>query len=355
MPHLFSPLTIRDITLRNRIGVSPMCMYSYEDGLANDWTLAHLGARAAGGVGLVISEAAAVEARGRISPDDLGIWSDAHIDPLARVTRFIKSQGAVAGIQLAHAGRKASSTRPWDGGAPLQLTDPRGWQVVGPSPLAFSPRHQTPEELTLEGIRQVQAAFVDAARRALQAGFEWLELHGAHGYLIHSFLSPWSNHRADAYGGSFDNRIRFCIETVQAARAVWPERLPFTVRISGTDWIGEEGWTLEESVELAKRLKAEGVDLVDCSSSGNAQHAKPPVGPGYQVHIAEAVRCGAEIHTAAVGLITTPEQADAVIREERADVVLLGRALLRDPHWALRAAKELGHPAPVPPQYLRAF
>jgi 2,4-dienoyl-CoA reductase-like NADH-dependent reductase (Old Yellow Enzyme family) len=355
MPHLFSPLTIRDISLRNRIGVSPMCMYSYEDGMANDWLMAHLGSRAVGGAALVISEATAVEARGRITADDLGLWSDEHIAPLAQVTRFLKTHGAVAGVQLAHAGRKASSTRPWDGGKPLQPADPRGWQTVGASPLAFSPEHQTPEELTLEGIRAVQASFVAATRRALAAGFEWMELHAAHGYLIHSFYSPWSNRRTDAYGGSFENRIRFCIETVQGMRAVWPERLPFTVRISGEDWIGAEGWTLEQSVELARRLKDEGVDLIDCSSSGNVQHAHPPVGPGYQVPIAEAVRRGAEIRTAAVGLITTPQQADAIIREERADVVLLGRALLRDPYWPVHAAQELGQPAPLPPQYLRAY
>lgn len=355
MPHLFDPLTIREITLRNRIGVSPMCMYSYTDGMANDWLLAHLGALAVGGAGLVISEATAVEARGRISPDDLGIWSDEHIAPLARVTRFLKQHGAVAGVQLAHAGRKASTTRPWDGGQPLQPTDPRGWQVVGPSALPFSPAHQTPEELTLQGIQEIQAAFRAAAERALTAGFEWLELHGAHGYLIHSFYSPWSNRRSDGYGGSFDNRIRFFLETVRGVRAVWPERLPFTVRISGTDWIGEEGWTLEESVELARRLKAEGVDLVDCSSSGNTHHAHPPVGPGYQVPIAAAVRAGAGIATAAVGLITTPQQAEEIIAADRADVVLLGRALLRDPHWPLHAARELDQPAPIPPQYIRAY
>ncbi len=355
MPHVFDPLTIREITLRNRIGISPMCMYSYTDGMANDWLLAHLGSRAVGGAGLVISEATAVEARGRISPDDLGIWSDEQIAPLARVTRFIKEHGAVAGVQLAHAGRKASTTRPWDGGRPLHPGDARGWQVVGPSAVPFSAAHQTPEELSLEGIQRIQAAFRAAAERALAAGFEWLELHGAHGYLIHSFYSPWSNRRTDPYGGSFDNRIRFCLETVRAMRSVWPERLPFTVRISGTDWIGADGWTLEESVELARRLKTEGVDLIDCSSGGNVPDAKPPVGPGYQVPIAEAVRAGAGIATAAVGLITTAEQAEEIISAERADVVLLGRASLRDPHWPIHAARSLGQPAPIPPQYLRGF
>ncbi len=355
MPDLFTPLTIRDITLRNRVGMSPMCMYSYEDGLANDWLLAHLGARAAGGAGLIISEATAVEARGRITADDLGLWNDAQIAPLARVTRFLKQQGAVAGVQLAHAGRKASGTRPWDGGQPLQPSDPRGWQVVGPSPLAFSPAYQTPQELSVEEIHAIQAAFVTAAQRALAAGFEWLEIHAAHGYLLHSFYSPWSNRRTDRYGGSFDNRIRFLVETAQAVRAVWPEHLPLTARISGTDWIGADGWQVEDSVALALRLKAEGVDLIDCSSGGNVFQARVPAEPGYQVHISEAVRQGAGIATAAVGLITTPGQADALVREGRADMMLLGRALLRDAYWAVHAAHTLDRPAPVPPQYLRAY
>ena len=350
MPHLFEPLTIKGVTLRNRIGVSPMCMYSYTDGFSNDWQLAHLGARAVGGAGLVIAEATAVEARGRITPYDLGIWADEQIEPLARVTRFIKEHGAVAGIQIAHAGRKAGSKRPWETGEPQRP----GWQGVAPSPMAFTPDSRIPHALNKDEITGIQAAFRDGAQRALVAGFEWLEIHAAHGYLIHSFYSPLSNQRTDEYGGSFENRIRFLLETVRVIRPVWPERLPLTVRISGTDWV-EGGWTVDDSVELARHLKTEGVDLVDCSSGGAAPNAKVPAGPGYQVHIAEAVRRGAGIQTAAVGLITTPAQADEIIRNEQADLVLLGREMLRDPHWAIHAAQALGQPAPVPSQYLRAF
>lgn len=354
MPHLFEPLTIGAVTLRNRIGVSPMCMYSYTDGISNDWQLVHLGARAVGGAGLVIAEATAVEARGRISPDDAGIWSDAHVDPLARVTRLVKAYGAVPGIQIAHAGRKASTRPPKDGGGPLQAGEPRGWQVVGASPVPFTDGYQTPLELDQAGIAEVQSAFCAGAGRALAAGFEWLELHAAHGYLIHSFYSPLSNRRMDRYGGSFENRIRFFLETVAAVRSVWPERLPLTVRISGTDWM-EGGWTVEESVALAIRLKAAGVDLVDCSSGGSSALAKVPVGPGYQVPISEAIRKGAGIPTATVGMITAPAQADEIIRNGCADVVLLGREMLRDPYWALHAAQTLKQPPPVPAQYLRAF
>lgn len=350
MPHLFEPLTIKGVTLRNRIGVSPMCMYSYTDGFSNDWQLAHLGARAVGGAGLVIAEATAVEARGRITPYDLGIWADEQIEPLARVTRFIKEHGAVAGIQIAHAGRKAGSKRPWETGEPQRP----GWQGVAPSPMAFTPDSRIPHALNKDEITGIQAAFRDGAQRALAAGFEWLEIHAAHGYLIHSFYSPLSNQRTDEYGGSFENRIRFLLETVRAIRPVWRERLPLTVRISGTDWV-EGGWTVDDSVELARHLKTEGVDLVDCSSGGAAPNAKVPAGPGYQVHIAEAVRRRAGIQTAAVGLITSPAQADEIIRNEQADLVLLGREMLRDPHWALHAAQALGQTAPVPSQYLRAF
>ena len=353
MAHLFEPLTIRDVTLRNRIGVSPMCMYSYTNGFSNDWQLVHLGARAAGGAGLIIAEATAVEDRGRITPDDVGIWSDAHIGPLQRVTRFLKQYGAVPGVQIAHAGRKAATTRPWDGGKPLPAGDPRGWQVIGPSPLPFNAGYQVPHELSVAEIHAVQASFRAAAQRAFTAGFEWLEIHAAHGYLIHSFYSPLSNRRSDAYGGSFANRIRFLLETVQAVRAAWPERLPLTVRISGTDW-AEGGWTLEESVELARCLKDAAVDLVDCSSGGNLPNARVPLGAGYQVPISEAVRRGAGILTASVGLITSPAQADEIVRNGRADVVLLGREMLRDPNWAIHAAQALKQPAPVPPQYLRA-
>ncbi|RME57471.1 MAG: NADH:flavin oxidoreductase/NADH oxidase [Caldilineae bacterium] len=354
MPHLFSPITLRNVTLRNRIGVSPMCQYSCQDGFATDWHLVHLGARAVGGAGLIIAEATAVEPRGRISPHDLGIWSDAHVEPLARVARFLHEYGAVAGIQIAHAGRKASTARPWEGGRPLG-SEEGGWPVVGPSPIPFGPGHPVPQELTLEEIHTIQAAFQAAAVRAREAGFRFLELHGAHGYLIHSFHSPLSNQRQDAYGGSFENRIRFTLETVRGLRQVWPEELPLAVRISVTDWL-EGGWTVEESVDLAKRLKAEGVDLVDCSSSGGSPLSQPPVGANYQVPLAEAVRRGADIPTAAVGMIKEPFQADAIVRNGRADVVLLGRQFLQEPYWPLRAARALGLDVEnlVPDQYKRA-
>lgn len=354
MPHLFEPLTVRGITLRNRVGVSPMAMYSYTDGYSNDWQLVHLGAMAAGGAGLVIAECTAVEARGRITPGDVGLWSDAHVEPQRRMTSLVKQHGAVPGVQIAHAGRKACLQRPWDGGKPILADAAGGWQVLGPSPIPFDVGYQTPLELGKAEIQEVKAAFVSAAARAVKAGFEWLEIHAAHGYLFHSFYSPLSNQRTDEYGGSFENRIRFLLETTQGVRGVWPERLPLAVRISGTDWT-EGGWTVDESVELARRLKEAGVDLIDCSSSGNVANARVPVGPGYQVPISEAVKRGADILTATVGLITTPAQADEIIRAGRADLVLLGLAMLRDPHWALHAAQELKQPVPVPPQYLRAF
>lgn len=354
MPHLFEPITFRGVTLRNRIGVSPMCQYSYVDGFSNEWQLVHLGARAVGGAGLIIAEASAVEARGRITPDDLGIWRDEHIEPLARVARFIKEHGAVPGIQIAHAGRKASTNRPWDGGGPIPSGDPRSWPVVGASPIPFSDGYPSPHELTAAEIGEVTGAFRAAALRALAAGFEWLEIHGAHGYLLHSFYSPLSNHRTDPYGGSFENRTRFLREVTRAVRAVWPERLPLGVRLSCTDWI-EGGWTVEETTALAALLKTEGVDLVDCSSGGNAAKAPVPVGPGYQVPLSETVRRGAAVATAAVGMITTAAQADQIIRNGQADIVLLGREILRDPYWPLHAATALRQPAPVPPQYLRAF
>lgn len=354
MPHLFDPLQIKDITLRNRVGLSPMCQYSYIDGFSNDWQVVHLGARAVGGAGLIIAEATAVEARGRITPFDVGIWSEEHIEPLRRVARIIKANGAVAGIQIAHAGRKACVAQPWAGGKPVPAENPLWWQVVGASPLAFSQGFQLPVELSVDEIATIRQNFIAAAKRSLEAGFEWLELHGAHGYLLHSFCSPLSNQRSDRYGGSFENRIRFLLEVVQDVRKVWPERLPLTVRISGTEWVAD-GWNLDDSVALARLLKAEGVDLVDCSSAGNLPQAPVPVEPGYQVHIAEALRTGAEIATAAVGLITQVQQAEEIISRGQADLVLLGREMLRNPYWALHAAKELGQFDPVPPQYLRAF
>lgn len=354
MTHLFDPLKIKDITLRNRVGVSPMCQYSYVDGFSNDWQVVHLGARAVGGAGLIIAEATAVEARGRITPFDVGIWSDEHIEPLRRVARIIKANGAVAGIQIAHAGRKACVAQPWTGGKPVPAGDPLCWPVVGASPIAFSENYQVPHELTEQEITAIRQRFVEGAERSLAAGFEWLELHGAHGYLLHSFCSPLSNQRADRYGGSFENRVRFLLEVTRDLRKVWPDRLPFTVRISGTEW-DDNGFGLTDSVRLAKLLKDEGVDLIDCSSAGNLPHAPVPAEPGYQVHIAEAVRAGAGIPTAAVGLITQVQQAEEIITSGKADLVLLGREMLRNPYWALHAAIELEQHAPVPPQYLRAL
>ncbi len=354
MTHLFAPYSLRDVTLRNRIGVSPMCQYSAQDGFANDWHLAHLGARAAGGAGLVIAEATAVEARGRISPNDLGIWSDDHVPSLARIAGFIKSQGAVAGIQIAHAGRKASVNRPWDGGGPIEAGDPRSWPVIGPSPLPFADGYLVPHELSLVEITQVQAAFRTAAERAVAAGFEWLEIHGAHGYLVHNFLSQLSNRREDQYGGSRENRARFLLETVRAVREVWPERLPLAVRLSCTEWV-EDGWSLDDTIALAKALKPEGVDLIDCSSGGNLPKAPVPTGAGYQIPLSEAVRRQAQIPTATVGLISSPTHADEILRNGRADLVLLGRESLRNPNWPLFAAQALKQALPTPPQYLRAF
>ena len=356
MADLFSPLTIRSITLRNRIGVSPMCMYSSEDGHANDWHMVHLGARAAGGAGLVIAEATAASPEGRITPGDAGLWADSQIEPLARIVHFIKSQGAVPGIQIAHAGRKASADLPWKGGAHL-ADNAGGWTTIAPSAIAFGgDLHKVPREMSLADIARVQADFAATTKRAIAAGFEWLELHSAHGYLSHEFLSPISNHRTDNYGGSFENRIRFTIETARAIRAAWPEKFPLTTRISCTDW-AEGGWTPEESVELSHRFKKEGFDLIDCSSGGMVGHAKIPLGPGYQVQFAEKIRREAQIATAAVGMITDPAQADEIIRSDKADLVLLARAELNDPHWPLHAAKALNRTdALTPPsQYLRAF
>jgi len=342
MPNLFDTLTIKDVTLRNRIGVSPMCQYVSEEGMATDWHLVHLGSRAVGGAGLVIAEATAVEPRGRISPQDAGLWSDAHIEPLARITRFVKGHGAVPGIQLAHAGRKGSAARPWEGDHSLSDAE-GGWETLAPSPLAFGLKlTRAPKEMALTDIAFVKQAFQDAGRRAFEAGYEWLELHAAHGYLCHSFYSPLSNHRTDQYGGSFENRIRFALETFGAMREVWPERLPFAVRISCSDWI-EGGWTIEESIELARKLKDLGADLIDCSSGfGSPDHRKYPFGPGWQVPFADAIRRQVGIATAAVGLITEPVQADQIIRNGHADMVLLARQMLRDPYWPYHAAVALG-------------
>ena len=363
---LFDPFALRSVQLRNRIGVSPMCQYSSVDGYANDWHLVHLGARAIGGAGLIITEATAVQAHGRISPQDLGIWSDSHVEGLERLTRFITNYGAVPGIQLAHAGRKANSARPWEGGQPIP--DPSEmWRIVGPSAVPFKEGHPTPHEMSLDEIGEVKLAFRRAAQRAYDAHFKLIEIHAAHGYLLHNFYSPLANLRTDAYGGSFENRIRLLLEVVGEIRSVWPDDLPLAVRLSCSDWV-EGGWTIDDTVELAKQLKQAGVDLIDCSSGGNAAHAKVPATSGYQVPFAEAVRRGAQIATAAVGLITQPAQANEIVCNEQADIVLLGREVLRDPYWPLHAEQTLRENAAaesstsrssssiqIPPQYARAF
>jgi 2,4-dienoyl-CoA reductase-like NADH-dependent reductase (Old Yellow Enzyme family) len=353
MSHLFSPIEFRHVTLPNRIVVSPMCEYSSTDGFANDWHLVHLGSRAAGGAGLVFTEASAVLPEGRITPNDLGIWKDEHIAMLGRIVEFLHGQGAHAGIQLAHAGRKASMQRPWEGER-LLSPEEDGWtNVAAPSAIAFNDKYAKPHELDEAGIAEVTAAFAAAARRALAAGFDVVELHSAHGYLLHEFLSPHSNQRTDAYGGSFANRIRLPVETVDAVREVWPEQLPLFVRISATDWT-EGGWEIEQSVALARVLKEHGVDLIDCSSGGNVSGATIPTGPGYQVPFAERIRSEAGIATGAVGQITSAPQADQIVRTGQADMVLLARQMLRDPYWPLHAADELGEAVTWPPQYLRA-
>ena len=352
MPHLFDPLALRSLTLRNRIVVSPMCQYSSEDGLANDWHLVHLGSRAVGGAALVMTEAAAVTPEGRISPEDLGIWQDAHVGPLERIVRMIHAQGIPCGIQIAHAGRKGSTHRPWSGQGAIPA-GAGGWEPVGPGGERFADNYPAPRALTPGEISATVRAFADAARRARAAGFDVVEVHAAHGYLLHEFLSPLSNTRTDEYGGSFANRSRLTLETVDAVRAVWPADLPVFVRISATDWT-PGGWDIDQSVELARLLAAHGVDLVDCSSGGNVATARVPLGPGYQVPFAERIRKEAGVPTGAVGMITTPAQADDIIRTGRADCVFLARELLRDPYWPLHAAKALGHDVPWPSPYLRA-
>jgi 2,4-dienoyl-CoA reductase-like NADH-dependent reductase (Old Yellow Enzyme family) len=350
---LFSRFQLRSVEFSNRIGVSPMCQYSSQDGFATDWHLVHLGSRAQGGAGLVTLEAAAVTPEGRITPDDLGIWKDEHVPGLRRIAEFVHSQEARAGMQLAHAGRKASTASPFDGHG-LVLPADGGWQPVAPSAIAFAPTdYAVPAALDHAAITAVVEAFRNAARRALDAGFDFVEIHAAHGYLLHEFLSPLSNLRTDSYGDSFDNRIRLLLEVVDAVRSVWPERLPLFVRISATDW-AEGGWNIDESVALARRLRDRGVDLVDCSSGGNVADAKIPVAPGYQVGFAARIRREAGIATAAVGLITEPAQANAIIAEGQADFVFLARAELRDPYWPLHAATALGETVSWPKQYLRA-
>jgi 2,4-dienoyl-CoA reductase-like NADH-dependent reductase (Old Yellow Enzyme family) len=353
-PHLFTPLTIRSVTLRNRAGVSPMCQYSATDGMANDWHYIHLGSRAVGGAGLVMVEATGVAPEGRITPGCLGLWSDKQIEPLVPITTFVKQHGAVPGIQLAHAGRKASANLPWRGGAHLSDAE-GGWTTIAPSAIPFGgDLPKVPRAMTEGDIVRVQNDFVAAAKRALAGGFEWLELHAAHGYLFNEFLSPLANQRTDKYGGSFENRIHLLLDTARAVRAVWPETLPLAVRISAIDWV-EGGWDIEQSIALAKLLKSAGVDLVDCSSGGVVPDAKIKVEPGYQVPFAEQVRHGADIRTAAVGFITEPKQADDIVRSGKADLVLLARQMLVDPYWPAHAAKALGHQLTPPNQYARAW
>jgi len=353
MPHLFDSFTIRDLEFSNRVFVSPMCEYSSVDGYANDWHLVHLGSRAVGGAGLVLTEATAVLPEGRISPQDLGLWKDEHVDFLKRIVSFIHEQGSVAGMQLAHAGRKASTRRPWEGDGVVPETE-GGWQnVMAPSAIRFADNYPTPQALTVDGIQQVVRAFAAAARRACDAGFRVIEIHAAHGYLIHEFLSPLSNHRDDTYGGPFENRTRLVREIVTAVRSSWPKGAPLFVRISASDWV-EGGWDLEQSIELAHSLKQLGVDLIDCSSGGTVPHAKIPAGPGYQTPFAQRIRHEAEILTGAVGMITSGVQAEQIIGTGQADAIVIAREFLRDPYWPLRAAKELGQSISWPVQYLRA-
>lgn len=352
MATLFEPLTIASVTLKNRIVVSPMCEYSSEDGFANDWHMVHLGSRAVGGAGLIITEACAVSPEGRISAADLGIWKDEHITELKRITTFIKSQGSVAGIQLAHAGRKASTVEPWKGGQQIAIAD-GGWQILAPSAVPFKEGTMLPVALDQAGIQKVKDDFTKAAKRSLESGFEVIEIHAAHGYLINQFLSPLSNTRTDEYGGSFENRTRLLLEVIQSIKTVWPAELPLFVRISATDWV-EGGWTIADSVQLSIILKSAGVHLVDCSSGGVVSHAKIPVGPGYQVPLAKQVKAEAGILTGAVGLITEAQQAEDILNNHEADLIIIARELLRDPYFPLHAAAQLKHDVEWPVQYQRA-
>ncbi|WP_424493868.1 NADPH dehydrogenase NamA [Salinimicrobium sp. GXAS 041] len=349
---LFSPLKIKSVEIKNRITVSPMCMYSSEDGFSNNWHLVHLGSRAVGGAGLIISEATAVSPEARITPDDLGIWKDEHISGLKEITAFLEEQGAVPGIQLAHAGRKASTTSPWKGGKFI-TEEKGGWQTVAPSALAFNETDATPKQLDQTGIEKIKDDFKTAAKRAFEAGFKVAEIHAAHGYLLHQFLSPLSNKRTDDYGGTFENRIRLLLEVLDAVNEEWPSSLPLFVRISATDWV-EGGWNEEESVKLAQLLKEKGVDLIDCSSGGLVPHAKIPVQKGYQIKFAEKIKSETGILTGAVGLITTPQEASEVIESQQADLVLLAREFLRNPYFPMEAAQALDEELKWAPQYERA-
>jgi len=352
MSKLYSPLVLKGITLKNRITISPMCQYSAIDGFANDWHLIHLGSRAVGGAGLIIQEATAVSPEGRITPADLGLYQDEQIQKLQNITTFIHQQGAIAGIQLAHAGRKASCARPCDGGKQLQENE-GGWKTVSASDIAFIPEDHAPQMLNADGIIKVIADFKSATRRALSAGYKLLEIHAAHGYLVHQFLSPLSNFRTDRYGGSFENRVRLLLEIVKEVQTVWPENLPLFVRISATDW-AEGGWNSDEAVKLSALLKAEGVDLIDCSSGGLVPYAQIPVGPGYQVAFAERIKKEADILTGAVGMITEVQQAEEILEKGQADIIIIARASLREPYFALHGAKVLGDKIDWPLQYQRA-
>lgn len=352
MSKLFSPFTLKSITLKNRIVVSPMCMYSCIDGFASDFHLVHLGTRAMGGAGLIIQEATAVLPEGRISYADMGIWKDEHIEKLKEINQFIHEQGSVAGIQLAHAGRKASAETAWNGGRQIQ-EGANSWLPLAPSAIPFHEKDRTPKALSLEEIRLIVQAFKDAAKRSLQAGFKVLEIHAAHGYLIHEFYSPLSNFRTDEYGGSFDNRIRFLLEIIEAVQTEWPNDLPLLVRISATDWV-EGGWTIEDSVRLSIRLKERGVDLIDVSSAANIPKAPIPVAPNYQVPLATQIKQEADMPTAAVGLITGAQQAEDILQNNEADLIFMGRELLRNPYFPLQAAKELGADIAWPKQYERS-
>ncbi len=353
MSHLFSELALRELTLPNRVAVSPMCQYSSIEGYATDWHLVHLGSRAVGGASIVFTEAAAVLPEGRISPQDLGIWDDGHVEKLSRITTFIHEQGGVAGMQLAHAGRKASTKRPWDGDGAVVASD-GGWTPLAPTAVKFTENYPLPAEMTRADIEAVTVAFANAARRSHDAGFKLIELHAAHGYLFHEFFSPLSNLRSDEYGGSFQNRTRILRDVVSRVRTVWPDRLPLFVRISATEWAESGGWDIEESIELARNLKVLGVDLIDCSSGGGIPQARMPIGPGYQTSFAERIRREAGIATGAVGMITSPVQADHIIRTGQADLVLIAREMLRDPYWVLRASRKLAQPTSWPVQYVRA-
>ena len=350
---LFTPFRVRDIELKNRIVMSPMCEYSAKEGHPQPWHMVHLGSRAVGGAGLVMTEASAVEERGRISAEDAGVYDDAHIASWRPIAEFVKSQGAVVGMQLAHAGRKGSTAPPWAGGKGVAIAD-GGWEPVAPSKTPFDAGYPVPRALELDEIRGIAAAFRRAAERALEAGFQLIEIHAAHGYLIHEFLSPLCNSREDEYGGSFENRIRFALNVAKAIREVWPAELPLFCRVSATDWV-EGGWDLKQTIELSKRLKPLGVDLIDVSSGGAVPYAKIPVGPGYQVAFAEAIRKEAGIATGAVGMITDPAQADTILATDQADLVFLAREMLRDPYWPRRAAKALDVKIAGPVQYGRAW